>query len=174
MLMIIEVVDMANAEKIERLIDEIVEEMRNAKTPEELKALEKKVDMLEDLIDAIEGDKDLDKVAVMMDKVGTLMEGIMGPLKELLRELYDPEKMAAMGKSVADFYKNLVEAGMDKEAALELTKEYMASINVAKTLTEALVNMMGKRGGNVGINIPPLGHNKVREVEIEEEEERKE
>ncbi|ASJ02467.1 hypothetical protein A3L09_03955 [Thermococcus profundus] len=160
---------MVGTEKIEKLIEEIAEEMKNAKTPEELEALERKVDMLEDLIDAVEGDRDLDKVAMMMDRVGTLMEGIMGPIKELLRELYDPEKMAAMGKSVADFYKNLVEAGMDKEAALELTKEYMASINVAKTLTEALVNMIKQKGGNVSINIPTKPR-KVKEVEIEEEE----
>jgi hypothetical protein len=167
--MIIEVVGMVEAEKIEKLIEEIAEDMRNAKTPEELEILKRKVDMLEDLIDALEGDKDLDKVAVMMDKVGTLMEGIMGPLKELLKELYDPEKMAAMGKSVADFYKNLVEAGMDKEAALELTKEYMASINVAKALTETLVNMIGKKGGNFNINIPSKSK-RAREIEIEKKE----
>lgn len=62
---------------------------------------------------------------------------------------------------------------MDKEAALELTKEYMASINVVRTLTETFANMMASKGGNVSVNIP-LGHKKVREIEIEEEEERKE
>jgi GTP1/Obg family GTP-binding protein len=168
--MIIEVVGMVDTEKIEKLIEEIAEEMRNAKSPEELEILERKVNMLEDLIDAIEGDKDLDKVAVMMDKVGTLMESIMGPLKELLKELYDPERMAAMGKSVADFYKNLVDAGMDKDAALELTKEYMASINTVKTLTETLMNMIGKKGGNFNIPIPAK-QEKVRRVEIEKKEE---
>lgn len=171
--MIIEVMDMVNAEKIEKLIDEIVEEMRNAKTPEELEALQRKVEMLEDLIEAVEGDKDIEKAALLMDKIGPIMEDIIEPIKGLLAELYNPEKMAAMGKSVADFYKNLVEAGMDKEAALELTKEYMASINVVKTLTETFANMMASKGGNVSVNIP-LGHKKVREIEIEEEEEREE
>ncbi|WP_209477612.1 hypothetical protein [Thermococcus stetteri] len=164
---------MVGTEKIEKLIDEIVEEMKTAKSPEELDALQRKVDMLEDLIDAIEGDKDIEKAAQLMDKVGPMVESILGPLKELLKELYDPEKMAAMGKSVAEFYKNLVEAGMDKEAALELTKEYMASINVAKTLTETFANMMASKGGNVSVNIP-FSHKKVREVEIEEEEEKEE
>ncbi|NJF25023.1 hypothetical protein [Thermococcus sp. Bubb.Bath] len=165
---------MVNAEKIERLVDEIAEEMKNAKSPEELDALEKKVDMLEDLIEAVEGDKDIEKAAQLMDKIGPMMEDIIGPIKDLITELYSPEKMAAMGKSVADFYKNLVEAGMDKETATELTKEYMKSVNAAKSLMEMLQGLIAGRGGhNVNINIPSKPK-KVREVEIEEEEGREE
>ncbi len=136
---------MVDSEKIEKMMEELLEEMKNAKTPEELEALQKKVKMLENLIEAVEGDKDIDKVAQLMDKIGPMMEDLIGPIKDLLAELYNPEKMAAMGKSVADFYKNLVEAGVDKEAALELTKEYMASINVAKTLAETLAGLI--KGG---------------------------
>ena len=149
--MIIEVVGMVDEKagtpkKLEELLNEILEEMRNAKSEEELEVLRKKVDMLEDLIVAYEGDKDLEKVPLLLEKVGDMMENILQPLKELLNELYSPERVQAMGKSVAEFYKNLVEAGMDKDAALELTKEYMDSINPGKKLMEMLEDMLKKRG----------------------------
>jgi len=142
---------MVDTEKIEKMMEELLEEMKNAKTPEELEALQKKVKVLENLIEAVEGDKDIDKAAQLMDKIGPMMEDIIGPIKDLLAELYNPEKMAAMGKSVADFYKNLVEAGMDKEAALELTKEYMASINVAKTIAETFAGLI--KGGSKNVKV---------------------
>ncbi|WP_297487647.1 hypothetical protein [Thermococcus sp.] len=146
--------------QLEELLRELVEEMRQAKTKEELEVLEKKVDIIEDLIEAYEGDRDLDKVAVLMDKLGPMVESIMGPLKELIEELYSPEKMQAMGKSVAEFYKNLVEAGMDKEDALELTKQYMESVNAAKTILETFQSFLTKKGGGIVIHTgkkPPTG-----------------
>ncbi len=154
--MIIEVVGMVNEkvgapEKLEELLNEIVEEMRNAKTPEELEVLRKKARVLEDLIEAYEGDKDLEKIPLLMEKVGDMVEDILQPLKELLNELYSPERVQAMGKSVAEFYKNLVEAGMDKEAALELTKEYMDSINPGKKLMEMLGGLIKGHGGKFQI-----------------------
>jgi len=162
---------MVNTGKIEKMLDEILEEMKNAKTPEELDALQKKVDMLEDLIEAIEGDKDIEKVAQLMDKIGPMMEDIIEPIKDLITELYSPEKMQTLGKSVAEFYKNLIEAGMDKETTTELTKEYMQSINATKNLMEMLQGFLtkGMGGHNVNTNIPGKPK-KVREIKIEEEE----
>ncbi|ASJ09671.1 hypothetical protein A3L11_10670 [Thermococcus siculi] len=124
--------------KLEELLDELVEGIRNAKTPEEVELLKKKAEIVEDLIEAYEGDKDLDKIPAIMEKVGDMVEDILQPLKELLNELYSPERVQAMGRSVAEFYKNITEAGMDKDAALELTKEYMDSINPGKKLMEML------------------------------------
>ena len=173
--MIIEVVDMGNFEEnekkgpaqLEKLLEELTEEIRNARSEEEVRLLEKKVDIVEDLIEAYYGDRDIEQAAKLMDKVGPMIEDILGPLKELLMELYSPEKMQAMGKSVAEFYKNLIEAGMDKETATELTKEYMESINAAKNLMEVFVGMMGGKGQ---INIV-RGGKKAPEAEEEREEE---
>ncbi|WP_258083916.1 hypothetical protein [Thermococcus thermotolerans] len=143
--------------KLEELLDELVEGIRNAKTEEEVELLKKKAEIVEDLIQTYEGDKDLEKIPAIMDKVGDMIEDILQPLKELLNELYSPERVQAMGRSVAEFYKNLAEAGMDRDAALELTKEYMEAINPGKKLMEILANF-GK-GGFGSINIPgtPLG-----------------
>ena len=137
--------------QLEKLLEELTEEIRNARSEDEVKLLEKKVDMVEDLIEAYYGDRDIEQAAKLMDKVGPMIEDILGPLKELLMELYSPEKMQAMGKSVAEFYKNLTEAGMEKEAALELTKEYMDSINAAKTLLETFQGFLTKKGNNTVI-----------------------
>ncbi|NJE04953.1 hypothetical protein E3E36_02065 [Thermococcus sp. M36] len=159
--------------QLEKLLEELVEGIRNAKSEEEIKLLEKKVDIIEDLINAYEGDRDLDKVAMLMDKVGPMIEDILGPLKELLMELYSPEKMQAMGKSVAEFYKNLVEAGMDKETATELTKEYMNSINAAKSLLEMFQGFVTKgisRHGGPTVNIVHSGKKGLGIVEEEERE----
>ncbi|WP_297508552.1 hypothetical protein [Thermococcus sp.] len=131
--------------QLEKLLEELVEEIRNARSEEEVELLEKKVDMVEDLIEAYYGDRDIEQAAKLMDKIGPMIEDILEPLKDLLSELYSPEKMQAMGKSVAEFYKNLVEAGMDKETATELTKEYMQSINAPKVLLETLTELMKGR-----------------------------
>ncbi len=140
--------------QLEKLLEELTEEIRNAKSEEEVELLEKKVDMVEDLIEAYYGDRDIEQAAKLMDKIGPMMEDILEPLKNLLSELYSPEKMQTMGKSVAEFYKNLVEAGMDKETATELTKEYMKSINASKALLETLTELMKGKGGHSGsINI---------------------
>ncbi|ACJ16642.1 hypothetical protein TON_1154 [Thermococcus onnurineus NA1] len=129
--------------KLEELLNELVEDMKNAKTPEEVEVLGEKAKILRGLIEAYEGDKDLDKIPLLMEKVGDMVEDILEPLKELLNELYSPERVQAMGRSVAEFYKNLTEAGMDKDAALELTKEYMDAINPGKKLMEMLGEMVG-------------------------------
>ncbi|AEC52388.1 hypothetical protein PNA2_1473 [Pyrococcus sp. NA2] len=134
-------------EKVKTLVEELVEEIKNAKTKEEVEVLEKKAKAVERLIEAYEGDKDLDKIAMLMDKVGPMMEDILGSLQKMLSDLYSPEKMQAIGKTVAQFYKDLIEAGMDKETATELTKEYMKSINFLRTLLESFMNMMQKKGG---------------------------
>ncbi|WP_234394426.1 hypothetical protein [Thermococcus piezophilus] len=111
--------------------------------------------VLEILIEAYGGDKDLDKIPAIMERVGDMIEDILQPLKELLNELYSPERIQAMGRSVAEFYKNLTEAGMDKDAALELTREYMDAINPGKKLMEILANF-GKGGfGNITIHGGP-------------------
>lgn len=54
-------------------------------------------------------------------------------------EFLPPDKAEKFGKNVANFYKELVAAGMDPDKAFELTKEYMESMNIVKTLIVALM-----------------------------------
>lgn len=67
----------------------------------------------------------LDKVS---DKVPKIMNGLMS-------SLYSAEAGKNMGQAVGTFYKELVEQGIPKEDALQMAKDYLATMkDVAKTM----------------------------------------
>lgn len=69
--------------------------------------------------------EELERVlAVISEKVPAL-------LNALTDVLYGKEQSKKYAEAVATFYKSLVEAGMDKNQAYELTKDYMANLNIA-------------------------------------------
>lgn len=55
------------------------------------------------------------------DKVPKLIKGLMG-------SLYSAESGSNMGQAVGNFYKEIVEAGIPKEDALKMSKDYMLSL----------------------------------------------
>ncbi len=55
------------------------------------------------------------------DKVPKLIKGLMG-------SLYSAESGRNMGQAVGNFYKEIVEAGIPKEDALKMSKDYMLSL----------------------------------------------
>ncbi|MCA6214068.1 hypothetical protein GQS78_07385 [Thermococcus bergensis] len=164
---------------IEETIRELIKELREAKSEEDIEIIERKIEMLEDMLKAYKkkgGDKeDVEEVQQLLGAVSEhlpkIMDSIFGPIKELLNDVYDPEKAEKFGKNVANFYKELVSAGMDPDKAFELTKEYMESMNVIKTIVGAF--MKEKIGNLEGLKeLQNLGKKKRRrEIEIEEEEE---
>ncbi|HHI00839.1 MAG TPA: hypothetical protein ENL40_05140, partial [Thermococcus litoralis] len=149
-----------------------------AKSEEDIKLIEKKIEMLEDMLYTVpkkkEGGDDAEEVSEILGAVSEhlpkIMESIFGPIKDLLNDVYDPEKAEKFGKNVANFYKELVGAGMDPDKAFELTKEYMESMNIIKTLVGAF--MKEKMGKLEGLKeLQNLGKKKKREIEEEEFEE---
>jgi len=58
-------------------------------------------------------------------------------IKELYQTLYSEEGAENMSKAVGTFYKNLIAAGMDKDQAMSLTKEYLETL---KSLTRQFSN----------------------------------
>ena len=162
---------------IEETIKELTRELREAKSEEDMKLIERKIEMLEDMLNAYQrkkgGEEDAEEVSEILSAVSEhlpkIMDSIFGPIKELLNDVYDPEKAEKFGKNVASFYKELVGAGMDPDKAFELTKEYMESRNIIKTLVGAF--MKEKMGKIEGLKeLQNLGKKKKREIEIEEEE----
>ena len=162
---------------IEDTIKELTQQLREAKSEEDIKLIEKKIEMLEDMLYTVpkkkEGGDDAEEVSEILSAVSEhlpkIMDSIFGPIKELLNDVYDPEKAEKFGKNVASFYKELVGAGMDSDKAFELTKEYMESMNIIKTLVGAF--MKEKMGKIEGLKeLQNLGKKKKREIEIEEEE----
>jgi len=168
----------AGAKKfIEETIKELTRELKEAKSEEEIELIERKVEMLEDMLKTYEkGKGDEEDIEELHQVLGTvsehlpkIMDSIFGPIKELLNDVYDPEKAEKFGKNVANFYKELVGAGMDSDKAFELTKEYMESMNIIKTLVGAF--MKDKMGKLEGLKeLQNLGKKKRKEIEIEEED----
>ena len=56
-------------------------------------------------------------------------EQVPGLLEKLSNLLYSPAAAKKYGKSVANFYQELVGSGMNSNQAFELTKQYMAALN---------------------------------------------
>lgn len=142
-------------EIIEETIRDLTQQLKEAKSEKDLELLERKIDILEDMLSEFKvagrkSDKeDVEELreimGILSESVPKIMDSMLGPIKELINETYDPEKAERFGKNVASFYKELVGAGMDPDKAFELTKEYMESVNVIKTLVAAFMKeKMGK------------------------------
>ncbi|AHF80097.1 hypothetical protein [Thermococcus paralvinellae] len=137
---------------MEEMIRELTQQLKEAKSEDDLEVIEKKIEMLKDMLkgyEKVEGDKDIQELkevmSVLSESLPKIMDSIFGPIKELINEAYDPDKAEKFGKNVANFYKELVAAGMDPDKAFELTKEYMESMNIVKTLIAAFMKeKMGK------------------------------
>ena len=59
---------------------------------------------------------------VVSEKVPNLIRGIY-------EVLFSEEGATSMGKGVSTFYKHLIDAGMDKDDAMKLTRDYMGTLN---------------------------------------------
>ncbi len=140
---------------IEETIRDLTQQLKEAKSEEDLELLERKIEILEDMLSEFKvAGKKSDKedveelrevMGVLSESLPKIMDSIFGPIKDLINETYDPEKAERFGKNVASFYKELVGAGMDPDKAFELTKEYMESVNIVKTLVAAFMKeKMGK------------------------------
>ena len=74
------------------------------------------------------------EIGEMLDMVSTKLPTL---IKEIYHVLYSEEGAVTMSKAVGTFYKNLIDAGMDKEAAMNLTHQYMDTL---KSLTKQFGN----------------------------------
>ena len=70
-------------------------------------------------------------LGVVSTEIPKLVEGIT-------KLMYDTEHAEKMGKSVAQFYKQMVEAGMKPEMAYELTSKYMANMSMGGIISQAM------------------------------------
>ena len=63
--------------------------------------------------------KDAQEVAEILSAVRS---EVLGLIKDLIDAVYSPETAATMAKSIATFYKTLIENGIDQKEALEMSK----------------------------------------------------
>ena len=65
------------------------------------------------------------EIGEMMDMVSAKLPGL---IREIQSVLFSEEGATTMSKAVVTFYKNLIDAGMEKEDAMRLTQEYMSTL----------------------------------------------
>jgi hypothetical protein len=86
--------------------------------------------------------EDAEDVKEILDVVSEKIPKLIENLTDIL---YGEESSAKFGKAVASFYKELVDSGMTKDQAYELTQQYMSSLNLAGLVG----NAVGGRGKHV-------------------------
>ena len=59
-------------------------------------------------------------------------------LESISNVIYKSENAEVMGKSIAAFYKQMKEAGMDDKQAFELTQQYMKSFSLGGMISSAI------------------------------------
>ena len=74
--------------------------------------------------------QDLDQ---LIDKLPHLFETLGENIPKLIRgiksEIFSPEAGKDLGKAVGSFYQELISAGIEPAQALELTREYMKTLD---------------------------------------------
>ncbi|UCE44692.1 MAG: hypothetical protein JSU93_04580 [Methanobacteriota archaeon] len=78
---------------------------------------------------------DADEVREILEVVSVEIPKL---LESLSKQMYDPSNAENMGKSLAQFYKQLVDAGMDEAKAAQLTEKYMTSTSIGGIIGQAL------------------------------------
>ncbi len=95
--------------------------------------------------------EDENDVEEMKEVMNTLKNTVPDIIKGIVDALYSGQNADEFGKQVAGFYKSMIDAGMDKKEAFELTKEFMESRDV----TGVIKNVMADRG------MKDMGHMKA-------------
>lgn len=159
---------------VEETIRELTKELKEARSEEDIRLIERKIDALEDILNELpkeKGGNDTEELKEVLETVSEhlpkIVDSIFGPIKDLLNEVYDPDKAEKLGRNVAHFYKELVEAGMEPDKAFELTKDYMDSVNVIKTLISAV--MQSKMADLQKLQKFGKATGEKKRIEIEEE-----
>ncbi len=103
--------------------------------------------------------KDVEELREVFSAINVFLKELSPTLKELLETIMGVMDGARLGREVGEFYRSLVEAGVDKEQASKLTEEFLRNRMAVTRLVSEFVK-------------PRL----AREVEVETrcEEEREE
>jgi len=83
-------------------------------------------------------DDDKHDVEELERVLNVVSEKVPALLNALTDVLYGKEQSAKYATAIATFYKSLVDAGMSKDQAFELTKEYMENLNIAGALGKVI------------------------------------
>lgn len=75
----------------------------------------------------------------LKDLMKTLNDTIPELISRLMEAIYNTEDNHSLAKNTTKFYKELTNAGMKKEQAYELTREYLKRRDVGNLVREVLI-----------------------------------
>lgn len=71
--------------------------------------------------------EDIEELRGLFNLLKEFLPEVIPLVKDLINTVMEALSGEKLGKDVADFYKNLIDSGMDKNLAAELTKNYLAN-----------------------------------------------
>jgi hypothetical protein len=83
-------------------------------------------------------DDDRTDVEELKEVLGVVSTEIPKLLDAITNTIYNSENAENFGKSVAMFYKQLRDAGMDDQQAYKLTQQYMSNMSIGGIITNAV------------------------------------
>ena len=78
---------------------------------------------------------DAEELKEMLSVVSTEIPKLLESISNMI---YNKDNAENFGKSVAVFYKQMVDAGMDKQQAFELTQKYLANFSMGGMLGQVI------------------------------------
>ncbi len=106
--------------------------------------------------------EDMDDIKELKGVMETLNETVPSLISGIVKAVYSAEDSEKLAQSTAKFYKELVAAGMDKEHAYQLTRDFMKGRDVSSLIREALGSADIFSHGSVGDDMGEEIENKVR------------
>lgn len=78
---------------------------------------------------------DAEEVKAILGVVSTEIPKL---LDSISKTLYNPQNAESLGKSVAQFYKQMRDAGMDEKQAYEMTQNFMKNFSMGSMISDML------------------------------------
>ncbi|MFO7792851.1 MAG: hypothetical protein R6W73_07740 [Candidatus Saliniplasma sp.] len=81
---------------------------------------------------------DMEDIEQLKELMETLNETVPPLISGIVEAVYNAEDSKELAKNTANFYKELVDAGMDKDQAYKLTRDFMKGRDITSLIKEAL------------------------------------
>mgnify|MGYP000170860259 CR=1 FL=1 len=115
-----------------------------------------------------EEEEDVEKLKELLKAVSDFIKELKEPIADILNVFMSSMSGDKVGSDVASFYNKLIESGMSKELAEELTKKYFEERISAAKLAENIMRKLGGVGGIGMLGGPKVGKPKTIKIVGEE------
>ncbi|MFW6140965.1 MAG: hypothetical protein ACOC53_00220 [Candidatus Saliniplasma sp.] len=92
---------------------------------------------------------DMEDIKELKGVMETLNETVPSLISGIVEAVYNAENSKELAKNTANFYKELVDAGMEKDQAYQLTRDFMKGRDVTSLVREALGSSGLMSGGEM-------------------------